>query len=144
MLSLFPRLQCLLLYDCKDYNVFSHYAFRDYNVFCHLCFQRLQCLQSFMLLKRMMSSVIYTFRDYNVFSHLRFLKTTMSSVIYAFQRLQCLKSFTFQRLQCLQSFTFQRLQCLSHLCGFWKIKDLEKPKRWTTNFEKKGSWVVYA
>jgi len=56
-----PRLQCLLLYDFKDYNVFSL-----------LRFQRLQCLQSFMLSETTMSSVIYAFKDYNVFSHLRF------------------------------------------------------------------------
>jgi len=65
------------------------YIFKEYNVFSHLHFQILQCLQSFTL-----------------------SKTTMSSIIYVFQRLQCLQSFIFQRLQCLQSFTFQRLQCL--------------------------------
>ena len=135
-------------------------------------FQRLQCLQSFMLSKdynvfiyiskTSISSVVYAFKilqrlhlhfeDFNVFSHLRFLKTTMSS--FSFQRLQYLQSFTlwkyynvfiyisktsmssvinaFKRLQCfhlhfkdfnafshlgfpktkISSFTFQRLQCL--------------------------------
>ena len=72
-------------------------------------FQRLQCLQSFTLSK-----------DYNVFIYIS--KISMSLVIYAFKRLQCLylhfKDFNvfshlrFQILQCLSSFTFQRLQCL--------------------------------
>ena len=76
-------------------------------------FQRLQCLQSFTLSK-----------DYNIFIYIS--KTSMSSFIYAFKRLQCLhfkdinvfvhlrfqkrtmSSFTFQRLQCLQSFTLSK------------------------------------
>jgi len=72
-------------------------------------FQRLQCLQSFMLSKH-----------YNVFIYIS--KTSMSLVIYAFKRLQCLQlhfnhlcfqntrmsSLTLQRLQCLQSFTLSK------------------------------------
>jgi len=78
-------------------------------------FQRLQCLQSFNLSK-----------DYNVFIYIS--KTSMSLVIYAFKRLQCLhlhfkdfnifshlcfqnttmSSFIFPRLQCLQSFTLSK------------------------------------
>jgi len=87
------RLQCLHLHF-KDFNVYIHLRFKrlqclhlhfeDFNVFSHLyfwkttmssfTFQRLQYLQSFMLSK-----------DYNVFFYI--LKTSISSIIYAFKRL---------------------------------------------------------
>jgi len=61
VLCFFHKTQRPLLYDSKDYDVFSH-----------LCFQRLQCLPSFTLSKTTMPSFIYAFKDYNVFSHLHF------------------------------------------------------------------------
>jgi len=100
IIDAFKRLQCF------------HLHFKDFNVFNHLNFQK-TTMSSFTLSK-----------DYNVFIY----KTSMSSVIYAFKRLQCLRlyfkdlnvfnhlcfqkttmsSFTFQRLQCLQSFTLSK------------------------------------
>ena len=83
-------------------------------------FQRLQCLQSFMLSKDY-NVFIYISKDFNVFSHLRFQKTTISS--FTFQRLQCIQSFTLSKdynvfiyisKTSMSSviFAFKRLQCL--------------------------------
>ena len=139
----------LLLYVSKTIRVFC----QDDNVFIYFS-KRLQCLQSFMLQKTTMSS--FTFRrrqcfqsfmlskGENVFIYIS--KTTLSSIIYAFKRLQCLHLhfeddnvfihlcfqkatmiyiskmtmssviYTFKRRQCLHSH-FQRLQCLFSFIG---------------------------
>ena len=93
VINAFKRLQCLHLHF-KDIN---HLRFQK-TTMSSFTFQRLQCLQSFMLSKTTMS--LFTFqrlqclqsftlsKDYNVFIYI--LKTSMSFVIYVFKRLQCL------------------------------------------------------
>jgi len=117
---LLSRLQCLLYIFkdfnvfCQDFNVFFTFSktsmsfvktsmsssyFKDFNVFCQdfnvlFTFQRLQCLLS---------------KDYNVFMYIS--KTSMSSVIYAFKRLQCLH-WHFKDIHVFRLLHFTRLQRL--------------------------------
>ena len=80
---------------------FVIYAFKVYNVFCHLRFQRLQCLQSFTLLKTTMSSVL-CFQDYNVSCSMIY-KTSMSFVLLFFKDFDVFY-FIFHRIQCPRLF----------------------------------------
>jgi len=72
---------------CQDFNVF----FQDFNVFFTL--SRLQCLlsrlQCLLYFSKTSKSLVKT-----TMSSFTFQKTSMSSVICAFKRLQCLLSFT--------------------------------------------------
>ena len=81
-----PRLQCLLLHDFKDFNVFSLLHSKDFNVFS-----------------------LFLFKDFNIFSllHLKDL-----NVICLLQRLQYLPSYVLQDYDvfCLMLLIFQ-CQC---------------------------------
>jgi len=74
--GLFHRTQRPLLYDFMGLKVLA-FIFHRIHSPLSFTFRRLQCLQSFTLSK-----------DYNVFIYIS--KTSMSLVIYAFKRLQCL------------------------------------------------------
>ena len=90
----FKRRQCLHLHF-EDDNVFSHLCFQKATM-PSFTFQRQQCLQPYMLSKMIMSSsqrlqclqsFMLSIGD-NAFIYIS--NTTMSSVIYAFKRQQCL------------------------------------------------------
>ena len=118
-----------------------HLHFEDDNVFSHLCLQKVivpsftfriwQCLQkatipSFTFQKRQYLQSFILSKGDNAFIYIS--KTTMSSVIYAFKRRQCLQSS--QRLQCLLSLCFTGLNILC----FYALKNKKNKKEKKNNF----------